>query len=730
MATRKGKRRPDLAEDRPIERSDDDRLDRIPFVESLARALVREEKDIRGRVVARRSTGIVVGLTGKWGSGKSSILNLLGEHLGSMDHVVVATLNPWLFKGRDELLAAFFNELRDALGRSPQEQVREVVKFVDKYRGAITFAAKGLGMAADTAGAGGVGSTAAKGVTEAAKKVKKPKDLSPQEERRALEAKLQRAKVAVVVLVDELDRVDDDDVRAVAQLVKAIGDIKGVSYLVAYDPDRVADALGRGSGDERRKTGEAYLEKIIQHPIPVRPLFSHDVSALLDALLQAHGLELPSDFSDEEKEVIDHIRDSVTTPRELKRLVGSYAVLDRMLRSEISPADLMGYCWLLTRASAIRDAIASNPDVVVDDPNYSEISRRVVDQMEKKTPDLSAILGVPVGEHEEILKLLFPRFGKTRKTDPGTRLSRRRNLIRVVYLGDPPGIARRDAIVALWNEKDQKTLAADLKRLLATGELRPIIDRLDDLLPKLPEAGDARFFGALAEALVRDQDWLLAPEENHSIAEDAGTHLLRLGLRDKGQTKRVKAVVEALVKANDLILLPIILRKHLFNWGLTIHDPNPRHGEFVFDKRETEDLLARTAPNFRAALLDGTLLRRIPNSEALFALSNAAQWDDDVRASLTKQLQEPEARASFAALTVPPGYSIDRKSLDELIDSDAVLTAMRAADEGRRAGTWSENCLRRLRYALRGKDTIFMSDSDKDEEDDDDESTAAVAATA
>ncbi|MGK3151703.1 P-loop NTPase fold protein, partial [Staphylococcus shinii] len=92
---------------------------------------------------------------------------------------------------------------------------------------------------------------------QALRLIRKPKELSPQEERRKLEKKLADAKIAVVVLIDELDRVEDDEVRAVAQLVKAIGDIKGISYLVAYDPERVADALGRGSGDDRRRTGEA-----------------------------------------------------------------------------------------------------------------------------------------------------------------------------------------------------------------------------------------------------------------------------------------------------------------------------------------------------------------------------------------------------------------------------------------------------------------------------------------
>lgn len=384
MATAKEKRLLGLAHDRAIDLETDDRLDRIPFIESLIRALVREEKDLTGRVVARRSTSVVVGLTGKWGSGKSSILNLLAERLKKTDHVAVATLNPWLFKGRDELLAAFFGELRDALGRSPKENARELVAAMDSYREAITVAGRFAALTADAAGAGGLGTLGRKGLQQALRLIRKPKELSPQEERKNLEKKLATAKVAVVVLIDELDRVDDDEVRAVAQLVKAIGDIKGISYLVAYDPERVADALGRGSGHDRRQNGESYLEKIIQHPIPIRPLFSHDVTRFLNALLDHHDLALPSDLQEEESKVIEHIRQSALTPRELKRLVGSYAILDRMLRKEISPADLMGYCWLLTKAPSLREAIAQNIDAMVDDPAADEISHRVIREIDKR----------------------------------------------------------------------------------------------------------------------------------------------------------------------------------------------------------------------------------------------------------------------------------------------------------------------------------------------------------
>ena len=554
------------------------------------------------------------------------------------------------------------------------------------------------------------------------KHIRKPKELSPQQERQKLEKKLGNAKIAVVVLIDELDRVEDDEVRAVAQLVKAIGDIQGISYLVAYDPERVADALGRGSGDDRRRTGEAYLEKIIQHPIPLRPLFTHDVTALLDALLYHHDLALPADLPDEEKKVVEHIRQSAVTPRELKRLVGSYAVLDRMLRKEISPADLLGYCWLLTKAPTLFEAIAQNIDVMVDDPNADEISRRVIRQMDKKGKlEPAEVLGAAVSGQEKLLGLMFPRFGSNRSDESGARISRRRNLVRVLYLGDPPGIASSDDVRKLWNEPDEAVLCAELRQLLKVGELRPIIDRLDDVLPKLPEEGDAKFWRALAKAFIRENDWLLATEDNHAIAEDATTYLLRLGMRDKHKVERVKRVAEALLVAGDLIILPEVLRKHLFRWGLTVHGRSERSGDYIFTKKETEDLLARSIPIFRTALLDGTLLRRIPNCEAIFALSNTENWDEDLRKSLTTQLEGHEARASIAGLIVPPGHSADRSSLDQLFDADIVLARMREAKEGASSDSWSEQSLRRLRAILAGKNHMFAGD---DDESDDEEAEA------
>ena len=245
------------SQDRPIESHAGDRLDRSPFVESLIRALIIDEPS------GRRATGFVVGLTGRWGLGKSSILNLLASKLQPMDDVVVATFNPWLFKGRDELVAGFFNSLRSAMGRSRSEKTRDLVASIDRYRGAIGVAGQSVAAAIDLSGGGGAATAGWNGWgSKLVQLFSKPESLTPDIERRSLEKKIAGAKCAVVVLIDELDRIEDDEVRAVAQLIKAVGDIKGVSYLVAYDPDRVVDALGRGNGEERRRSGEPVRKSV------------------------------------------------------------------------------------------------------------------------------------------------------------------------------------------------------------------------------------------------------------------------------------------------------------------------------------------------------------------------------------------------------------------------------------------------------------------------------------
>lgn len=690
----------DARQDRAIRDEHGDKLDRGPFVDSLVRALVRVDRDSTGRTNSAEATGYVVGLTGKWGLGKSSVLNLLALKLGSMDRVIVAQFNPWLLGTGDELLTGFFSSLRAAVGRNRREEFKALCNDLDRYWGSILWSSK-LASAAD----GGLISSA---VGKMLPKSVKSKVASPEEERATLEAKIRELRCAVVVLIDELDRVEDEDVRAVARLIKAVGEIRGVSYLVAYDPGRVAEALGGGRNARCRAAGESYLEKIIQHPIPLRPLFRDDVKALLDAALADHQAALPDEPTEAEREILDRLLDAISTPREVKRLVGAFAVLEEAVRGEISPFDVLGYCWVATKAPSLRDLIAEKIEEVVDDPGEYEMMRRVTYQMDKGfAPSVVSVLGEGAAAHKHIIELLFPRFSDRSVSGSGNRLSRRRNLTRMLYLGNPPGMIPRKEIEAMWMLW-ALDMTAKLVQTSDEGKLPDLLDRIDDLLPELPESGDKEFWPNLAEIFVRDHDWINGPESANELSRDAARALLRLALRDAQQIPRVKNALEALIAADDLVLAPWIVRNEMRANGLS-RNPASNTSEGIYDQKQTEDLMQREFPRYRAAITSGHALRRLPNMEIFFALLNASAWDDQLRASLTEQLVGKDAIGTFAALIVPPGYISELKTIDEFCDGD-ILKARVAellADPGSFPDPWVHESVKRLDRTLNGRDPNF-----------------------
>ncbi|WP_085637501.1 MULTISPECIES: KAP family NTPase [unclassified Pseudomonas] len=694
-------------QDRPINNAEADALDRGPFIASLIKALVHTEWNAEGEVT-RRATGFVIGLTGEWGLGKSSILNLLSTELKKLDGVVVATLNPWLFKGRDELLQAYFSSLREALGRSNSERIREVQIQLERYKASIEFAGTSVAAIIDIFGSGGATTLWGKCIAKILKTLPKPKDLSANQERKKLEAKLAKANVPVVVLIDELDRVEDDEVRAVAQLVKAVGDIRGISYLVAYDPDRVAQALGRGNDPtERKQTGESYIEKIIQFPISLRPLFADDVKALINNSLRINRIKLPDIKEPYQEEIIQQIIQAARTPREIKRLVGAFAVLEEIVRGEICPYDVLGYSWLITKAPAVRDLIVNNLEAVIDDPNLNELLKRNVlrENNNNKEVSVTDILGSGADAYREILQVLFPRFSKKNIAPNGKRIAKRRNLIRMLYLGNPPGMMPRTEIEKIWSIDNIEKMEKIIVNLQRSEKFPALFDRLGDLLLELPHSGDKIFWVALARTLIRQQDWIKSEESLGSLVEDVGFTLWQHVRSGSEGTIRVKSTVEALIADGDLLVVPWLLRKHLHAHNLT-HHSRPNDGEVIYNKNETSKLLEQELPRYRRAIMDETALRRLPNMEAIYCIANSERWDNELRSNLTKQLSNMNAITTFAALTVRPGYVSDRKSMNELIDVDTVLdTADKLEEElGLPENLWLTASFKRLQSTLRGLD--------------------------
>ncbi|WP_291196758.1 P-loop NTPase fold protein [Hyphomonas sp.] len=702
--------------DRALTDPKHDLLERDSFVKGLTRALVREVSDPNGNIIGRESTSYVVGLTGEWGLGKSTVLNFVYSELETLDHVSVALFNPWIFNGRDELLNGFFSVLRESFKKSQVEQMREVQAALDDYWVAIGVLGDGVAAAADAAGASG----GASGIWSWFYKTFRPgqpKVLSPLRQREILEEKLRASKQAVVVLIDELDRIEDDEVRAVAQLVKAVGDIQGISYLVSYDERRVVDALGRGCGEERFVSGSRYLEKIIQYPVPIRPIFSGDAKVLLQASLAANK---NSDFSWDDvikDEIFQTILRGLVTPRDVKRLIGSYSILHETVRGELRSLDVLAYCWILVKAPLLRNAIASNIEKLVDDPSSEDISIEMLrKELDGKSESVVDILGREAAAYSDLLPLLFPRFGKERSSEAfnGDRLSKRENLIRMLYLGNPPDLMPRKSIELLWRQEEPQAITSILKEHIQANTIRNLISRLEDVFESLPEHSDSKVWCCLSDVLVRSTDWISEPEESGNVASEAAEILVRLGLRTPALKVRVQRIIESLIAHGDLVFTAFVIRRLGVHFGFVEDSTRERVDEHIFGREDAKKLIYSEVARYRIAILDGFALRRLPTLSAIFAVSNLNRWDEELRNSFTQQLKRPEAICTFSALAVPPGYVIERTSLDNLMHADEIQSYLTGLGPPL---NWIENdwiamTVRRLVRILEGKSTWHLDDED------------------
>ena len=122
-----------LHADRPITRRDEDLLDRSALVAQLVRWVANAPMD----------GGFVVGLTGPWGSGKTSVLGLLAEQLESED-ITVMWLEPWLFSDADQLVTRFFDEVADQLKGARAPRLTRIAGRMAEYGAALSPSASAL----------------------------------------------------------------------------------------------------------------------------------------------------------------------------------------------------------------------------------------------------------------------------------------------------------------------------------------------------------------------------------------------------------------------------------------------------------------------------------------------------------------------------------------------------------------------------------------------------------
>lgn len=280
-----------LATDTPIKAREQDLIGRIPFAERLA--------DILKSAAGPES--LVIGLYGPWGSGKTSVINLVENALSRKDDdgkagVSVVRFEPWNYLTAEQLLAQFLKEVEGALDKDAYGRRKlfgklrgkrpEVLNAFAAYSEALLMTA---GAAASLAGAPLAGVAVPAFGNRLTSRLRKSADRagSVSAKKQRLEEELLKFDGRVVVIIDDIDRLPNDQVRMVFQLVASLAKLPKINYLLSFDEEVVTRALS----EVQKCDGAEYLEKVVQ--VPVRPpsISSGDLERILlkdiDAIFEA-----------------------------------------------------------------------------------------------------------------------------------------------------------------------------------------------------------------------------------------------------------------------------------------------------------------------------------------------------------------------------------------------------------------------------------------------------------
>lgn len=310
---------PAIRADHPIRRVEDDALARAKPARSFA-----------GQVLSLDlSEGAVVGVLGPWGSGKTSFINLARPYLQAGSAAIV-DFNPWMYSGVEKLANRFFAQVSAKLRL--RRDLAEVGRQLELYGEVLSGIAwvPVVGAWAERV------SAAAKALAAVFRHTTEDLDARRTEVEKALRA----LDKPLVVVLDDIDRLNTEEIRDIFKLVRLTASFPNVVYVLAFDRFRVEAALG-----SQGFRGRDYLEKILQVAVdlPTIPadILNREVFQAIDSALSTISNPGPFDQNLWPDVFMEVVRPLIRNLRDVRRFAAAVHGTVRDLDGQIGLVDVL-----------------------------------------------------------------------------------------------------------------------------------------------------------------------------------------------------------------------------------------------------------------------------------------------------------------------------------------------------------------------------------------------------
>lgn len=257
-----------------------------------------------------------IGIYGDWGSGKSSLMDLLQAELSKDNDVLCVKFNGWLFEGYEDAKIALVGTILDEISKRKRltQKAKDSLKALYDNTDFIKLTSKIAKYGIDFLLTGGALTLTDISIdTVKNKLISKSKDTKESEIEDVLKAfkskevrknvksfhtdfakLLEQTKIKrLVVFIDELDRCKHETILETLEAIRLFLFAKGTSFVIGADERQIRYAVQMKYPEvegNQMDIGKEYLEKLIQYPIRIPQLGQKEVQFYIMCLLFENDL--------------------------------------------------------------------------------------------------------------------------------------------------------------------------------------------------------------------------------------------------------------------------------------------------------------------------------------------------------------------------------------------------------------------------------------------------------
>ena len=385
-------------DDKPITSPDGDRFGFDPLAKALAASISKMEAP----------DGTVIAVNGPWGSGKSSVINLVKHHLRNgmkTGDLKIVEFKCWWFRGEEALTLAFFQELYSAMEPAEGDTAREtIVKLGPQL---LMKTSPVVGAILNVMGGPGSGTIASAVMKAIGGLIEQ--DETVEKLHRELAKALKDSSKRYLVMIDDIDRLSPDEAILIFRLIKSVGELPNVIYLLAYDRQLAEKIVTQHYPSE----GPHYLEKIVQAsfelPEPSRLSLDKEFERCLYSIIEENEFEDEVYSANLFREII---APEIKTPRDVLRILNPLRVTWPAVKGEVHPTDFLCLETLRIQRPGLYRTLRSNKGRLT---GGEENIRLLVAKPSPKDYDEIFLKQVPPPEHERLRRGLIRLFPALRR---------------------------------------------------------------------------------------------------------------------------------------------------------------------------------------------------------------------------------------------------------------------------------------------------------------------------